>query len=144
MNELLISTTWETKENEPQEIYATRMEIQKQEFRDMRYRHGNCYMVKFADGDIRPMWEDQIDREKLRQSVYTPTGIPLDCPLCQPYDYWDSIASRFTERRYLTKIIHFRYPEGFIDKEGVWTKCPCLIKGEDRKRLKFLGMNTQP
>lgn len=144
MNELLISTAWEAKENESQEIYTIRIEQQKQEFRNMRYRHGNCYMVKFNEGDIRPMWEDQMNLEKLRQEVYTPTGIPLDCPMCQPYDHWDPVTLRFTERRYLTKIIHFRYPEGFIDKEGVFTKCPCLIKGENRKRLKFLGMSIQP
>jgi hypothetical protein len=38
----------------------------------------------------------------------------------------------------MVKVVNPKYPEGFIDQGGVWMKCPCILKGEDRKWLKFI------
>lgn len=138
--ELLTSTEWQLKPDESQEIFAARITIQKESWWQMTRNHGQCYMVKFGNDDIRPMWEYQINIGELAEIIKSPTGMPLDCPLCQPYDYFDCIINQYVQRRYLTKIINPRYPEGFIDKTGTWIKCPCLKKGEDRKFLKFKGM----
>ena len=139
-NELLMSTEWEISPGESPEIFTTRVKVQKETWWQMTRNHGQCYMVKFGDDDIRPMWEDQINSGKLAEVIKSPTGMPLDCPLCQPYDHFDVTVNQYDIRRYLTKIVHPRYPEGFIDKEGTWVKCVCLKKGEDRKFLKFKGM----
>lgn len=143
MEDILLSISWQPIPGETQEIYTARLASQRQIFKDLVFRHGRCYMVKFGPEDIRPMWEDQINLEELRRQIKSPGNDELDCPLCQPYDHWDSTIGRYTEQRYLTRIIHYIYPEGFIDKTGVWTKCPCLITGEKRKKLKFKGMIIQ-
>lgn len=142
MSDLLTSIEWEQQPNETIEIYMARTETQKETWRLMVRHRGQCYMVKFGDNDIRPMWEDQIDTGKLAEIIKSPIGMPLDCPLCQPYDNFDNVANIYRNRRYMTKIINQRYPEGFVDREGVWIKCPCLKKGEDRKYLKFKAMRA--
>lgn len=142
MTDLLLSTEWQPKPDEPMDIFAARMETQKTYWRGMVRLHGNCYMIKFGDNDIRPMWEDQVDTEELAAKIKSPTGIPLECPLCQPYDQFDYTANQYVVRRYITKVINPRYPEGFIDKEGAWQKCVCLKKGEARKYLKFKKIRT--
>lgn len=142
MNELLLSTTWQRRPEEKDEIFLARIEAQKMKWLDLLKNHGQCYMVKFGEGDIRPMWEDSIHRGKLRSQVPSPIGVPLDCPLCQPYDLFDPVLGKYDHRRYLTKVIYPRYPEGFIDKEGVWIKCPCLKKGDERRFSKFIDENT--
>jgi len=130
------STDWLAKENEPPEIFVARLKLQLKEWSDTVRRHGNCYMVKFGAEDIRPMWEDQINIGELARAIEQPAFTVLDCPLCQPYDLSG-------ERNYLTRIIHPKYPEGFVDKTGVWIKCACLTKGESRKYLKFKGRREQ-
>jgi hypothetical protein len=142
--DILLSINWTQQSGEPDEVYTARMVAQKSALHDMILHKGNCYMVKFGEDDIRPMWENQIDSEVLRKQVPSPLTMPLDCPLCQPYDHFDITANNYDTRRYLTKIINPKYPEGFIDKGGVWTKCPCQIKGEARKYLKFLRTSSTP
>lgn len=143
IEELAVSTAWLAKEGEDIDIYRTRIEMQRQTWRDAVRHKGQLYLIKFNDFDIRPMWEEQIDAEKLRGEVYSPLSMPLDCPLCQPYDHFDISINAYAERRYLTKIVNQRYPEGFIDKEGVWVKCACILKGEARKWLKFKNMTKE-
>ncbi len=135
--DLLLSKAWKPKPEESLEIFTSRVEIQKIQLRDYMRQHGKCYMVKFGLDDVRPMWEDQIDSKILIEQIKSPTGLPYDCPLCQPYDNFD-IVTRVAYRRYLTKIVHPSYLEGFIDSSGVWQKCACLLKGEERKWLKFI------
>jgi len=134
-----LSVNWQIKPNEDTEVFKLRIELQTQEWQRMVRQHGHLYMIRFGENDIRPTQEDQIDTAELVKLIVQPVFIALDCPLCQPYDHFDIHTSSYSDRRYLTKIVHPRYPEGFIDKDGVWTKCPCLIKGEDRKWLKFKG-----
>jgi hypothetical protein len=140
MSELLLSAAWEKQDNEDIEIYTARVAIQHEAWWQLTRKRGQCYMVKFRDNDIRPMWEDDIDIEYIRKEIMSPSNMPLDCPLCQPYDHFNISINQYDNRRYLTKIVQPKYPEGFIDKEGVWAKCPCRKKGEDRKYLKFKGM----
>ena len=142
MEELLLSKTWQQQDGELPEAYMVRTDLQFQTWRDMVRKHGHCYMVKFGDNDIRPMWEDQIDSEVLVREITPPTFVPFDCPLCQPYDNFDITVGRYIDRRYLTRVVHPKYPDGFIDKSGVLMKCPCLIKGDKRKWLKFKKMRA--
>lgn len=142
MIEFLSSENWQRKKDETIEIYHARIESQKTTWHNMCKQHGNMYMVKFGEEDTRPMWEDQINVEELVSQLPSPSGRPLDCPLCQPYDTFNYELGKYLVRRFLTKIINPNYPEGFIDKEGVWIKCPCIIKPEKRKYLKFQGMRT--
>jgi hypothetical protein len=142
MMELLTSTEWQRNENETEDIFTVRKATQLNTWQQMKRKRGNCYLVKFGNNDIRPMWEDQIDSKKLVEMVQSPTSIPLDCPLCQPYDYFDTTIGQYKYRRFMAKVVNPKYPEGFIDKEGVWMKCPCLKKGPERKNLKFLSTRT--
>lgn len=137
ITELIISDSWKPKADEPLDVFAARVEAQRTQLRDYMRKHGKLYMVKFAEDDVRPMWEDQIDSNILRVQIPSPTGFPYECPLCQPYDGVDMVTKQ-PDRRYMTKIVDPKYPEGFIDQGGVWCKCPCILKGEDRKWLKFI------
>lgn len=135
---MIVSTDWIQHKEEPIEVFSARISMQNKTWDTTIQTHGACYMVKFDKQDIRPMFENQIDVSILRQQILGPNGKTLDCPICQPYDPTNHITNHYIERQYLTKIINPQYSDGFIDKEGVWTKCPCLLKGEKQKRLKFL------
>lgn len=137
---LITSQEWQQQENETIEVFILRKELQFKTWHDIIKKRGQLYMLKFGEDDIRPIWEEQIDVPVLVASMKSPALIPYDCPLCQPYDYFDIQAGQYVQRRYLAKIVHPKYPEGFIDKEGVWVKCVCFLKGEDRKYLKFKNM----
>jgi hypothetical protein len=132
-----LSVNWKIKANESVEIFNLRIHIQTQEWQNTVRQHGNIYLIKFGENDIRVLQEDQIDIEELVKQIVQPIYVALDCPLCQPYDHFDVQTMQYVERRYLTKIVYPKYPEGFIDKEGVWCKCCCTLKGERRKWLKF-------
>ena len=136
--ENVLSTDWKQKEGEDGLQYDTRIKLLEQGFHEYKRKHGSCYMVKFGENDVRPMWEDQIDITKLAKEILSPVGMPLDCPVCQPYDIWDPILLKMT-RYYMCKVINPRFPEGFMDTGGVWRKCACILKGEHYKRLKFIG-----
>ena len=136
--DLLISSTWAQGPEENNKAYYIRTASQNNAFRQLQRTHGKCYMIKYDDGDTRPMWEDQINITKLKKEIKDPLGNEYDCPLCQPYDMWDSLFSKHLPRLYLTKIIIPRYSDGFIDVGGTWQKCHCLAKGEERRRLKFI------
>jgi len=140
MDDLVLSISWQSKQNETSELFILRKELQFKTWYNTIKRRGNLYMMKFGEKDVRPMWEDQINISELVNLIKSPALVPFDCPLCQPYDYFDVQEGQYVQRRYLTKIVHPKYPEGFIDKEGVWAKCPCILKGEERKYLKFKGM----
>ena len=140
---LTTSMEWAQREGETIELFTLRKELQFKIWHDITKKRGHLYMVKFGEGDIRPMWEDNINVTELVHSMKSPAIIPFDCPLCQPYDYFDIQIGQYIQRRYLTRIIYPKYPEGFIDKNGVWTKCCCILKGESRKYLKFKGMHRE-
>ena len=142
IDDLSLSTSWELQENETPDVFVLRKELQFKTWYDMIKKHGQLYMVKFGIDDIRPIWEDHINISELVKLIKSPALVSFDCPLCQPYDNFDIQAGQYVQRRYLAKIIHPRYPEGFADREGVWRKCCCLLQGEDRKWLKFQGMRA--
>ena len=140
---MLLSTNWQQQIDEPTDVFSARIKVQNSSWQNNIQIHGNCYMIKFGECDIRPMFEDQIDVELLRQQVISPSSRSFDCPLCQPYDNFNYTTNQYEDRRHLTRIINPGYPSGFIDKEGVWCKCPCLLKGEKHKKLKFINKRSQ-
>ena len=142
IDNLTTSQEWQIQENETAEVFTLRKELQLKTWYEIVRKHGHLYMVKFGEDDIRPMWENKINVPELVKSIPSPALIPHDCPLCQPYDYFDIHTGQYVQRRHLTKIVHPKYPEGFIDRGGVWVKCVCILKGEDRKYLKFQGMKN--
>ncbi len=131
--ELPVSAEWKRGVEESDILFLAREKQQRTMWKNLVHKYGQCYMIKFDDNDIRPMWEDQIDVKNLIEQIKQPTFSSLSCPLCQPYDMTN-------ERTYLTKIINPDYPEGFVDKAGVWKKCVCILKGEERRFLKFKRM----
>ena len=135
--DLICSELWERADKEDEKAFQLRILSQKKQFKAYMRQHGRCYLVKFEENDIRPIWEDQIDIVNLIKELHSPMGSSFDCPLCQPYDIWDNVVTQYTGKNYLTKIVNPKYEDGFIDKGGVWLKCPCLVKGEDRHNFKF-------
>ncbi len=140
VDKLLYQEAWEQGKDEKIEDFGARKDLQREQLYQSERIHGHCYMIKFGDDDLRPIWESQLDMADLSRRILSPIGMPLDCPLCQPYDHWDKLQNRYTDRRFMTKIIDPKYPEGVVDRGGVWAKCPCLLKGDARKNLKFKGM----
>jgi len=141
---LLYRAAWDKPTaNENTNQFIMRLNVQMKQIHTTIRQHGLCYMIKFSDEDIRPMWEDQIDFKELYEKILSPIGVPLDCPLCQPYDYWDMQECHYTDRKYMTKIVYPRYPEGVIDRGGVWLKCPCTFKDIKLKKLKFHGIGDK-
>lgn len=137
-DELIYRKEWMPIENESHENFAKRTMAQIAEFHAEMRARGKCYMVKFSDDDIRPMWENKTSKSELHRTVSRPNEGAWDCPLCQPYDPWDTVGARIIERRYMTKVVMPWYPNGCADEEGVWMKCPCIKRGERRKSTKFL------
>ena len=134
MYELLQRKTADSiKEGDPRGA-AKRKELLNAQFSAMKRAHGHCYMIKFGEDDIRPMWEDQISIKQLRQEIKSPWGDQYDCPLCQPYDDPETKA-----RRNMCRIVIPKYVGGAIDEEGVLCKCPCILGAKKRQfmRLKF-------
>lgn len=137
MDELCYSETWKQGKEEDALTFNTRKVTQTKVLYDMRRKHGQCYLVKFGEEDIRPMWEDVIDINQLSKDILSPMGTVLDCPLCQPYDNWNTMEGHYDSRRYMCKIVNPKYPEGVIDRGGVWQKCACVCEPEKKKYLKF-------
>ena len=135
---LLFREIWLRRDEESKEDYANRQKLQRKQLIDLWRSRGQCYMIKFGEDDIRPMWESDISIIKLREEVRTPLGGKWDCPLCQPYDDYTGVAEIDKNRRYFTRIINPKYPEGTIDEGGVYSRCPCVIKQKYRNELKFL------
>ena len=111
-----------------------RRKLLNTQYAAMKRSYGPCYMVKFGDDDIRPMWENQISISNLKQEIKPPWGEHYDCPLCQPYD-----DPELRERRNMCKVVIPKYSGGAIDEEGVLMKCPCILDKRNRvkKELKF-------
>lgn len=133
IDSLIYSKTWVPEKDEHPEAYQARRNRQLKQYGVLVRSRGQCYVVQFGDRDVRPMWENQISIVQLVKEVSHKFGVSYDCPLCQPYDPNDED----TERRYITKIVHPHFPEGFIDKGGVWMKCACTSKGKKFEMLKF-------
>lgn len=134
---MISSIDWEVKEGETPEQTEIRTKLLEQRFYDNKRIHGNCFMIKFGEDDVRPMYEDQLDMRTITEQVKSPVGMPLDCVLCQPYDEWNFIENNYKDRRYLCKILSPRFLDGFADKGGVWMKCVCTLKGEHSRHLKI-------
>ena len=135
--DLINSWMWAQEPDESDNDYRHRRQRQASEFLDYRRAHGNCYMVQMSPTEAKPMWEDEIDIERLKSEITMDFGVALDCPLCQPFDYRNPMAE--VERRHICKIINPNYDGGFADKSGVYAKCACLSRGAKRERLKFRG-----
>jgi len=130
---MINSYEWIQEPGEQGDAFIARNRLQLQQFSDMVNRRGLCYVVKLCDGSIRAMWEDEINISKLKEEVSVPFGAASSCPLCQPYD------SEGNRRMFMARIIDPRYPNGFIDTDGIATKCVCIYKGVKRERLKFIS-----
>ena len=136
--DIIYRAYWIKQEKEDEKTHYIRTLHQKKQLRDLVRKHGRCYLVKFGNGDIRPMWEDQINIAELIKELRSPSGMPFDCPLCQPYNIWDTLEGRYSEQKFMTKIISPKYRLGLADEDGVWIKCPCLVAGEGRRKQKFI------
>ena len=137
MNELLSRKMWIIRENESRADYVTRLNLQHRQLIEFKRAKGQCYMVLFGEDDARPMWENQISIKELKEQIRNPHGNRWDCPLCQPYDNWEGIAGIEQNRRYMTRIIYPRYNNGAIEEEGIYQKCPCILRPKQRTHLKF-------
>ena len=127
---LLSRETWKMGVDEDASVFSIRMATQKKELSDLIKKHGQCFMVKFGEDDIRPMWEDSINPNKLREEIRGPDGMFWDCPLCQPYDAWYP-GSMNKDRQYFCKIIKPGWYSGCLEEDGISAKCVCIAK--DRK-----------
>lgn len=140
MNQLLFRKTWERKPDEDIEQFRNRTEEQKRNLYLLKKQRGPCFMVKFGDDDIRPMWADQIEMQKLMQEIRTPVGSPVQCPLCQPYDAWDGFNRIDENRRMFCKVVDPKYHNGCADEIGVYAKCVCLMSITKRGNIPFKGV----
>lgn len=137
MIELMERRSWTKVDGERPETYIQRIKLQTQHMVNFRLSRGSCYMIKFGEDDIRPMFEDQISISKLKQELRTPVNTHWDCPLCQPYDNWTGLADIENNRRFLCRIVSPKYEGGAIDEEGTYTKCVCILRAKYKKGLKF-------
>lgn len=137
MTHLLFRAAWLQDKDEGTNAHIVRLKIQNLQLRQLRQQHGLCYLIKIGIGKHKVMWEDEINPIKLKAELTAPDTLSWDCPLCQPYDIWESRLEVKENRRYLCKIVDPTYREGCADEEGVFMKCPCLTKGARRQALKF-------
>ena len=137
MEGLLYRRAWEKLEGETQENFIMRLNLQFQQLSDLRRVRGQCYMIYIGEGDVRPMWENEISTRLVKEESHTPIRTKWDCPLCQPYDNWEGLASIQQNRRYMTRVIDPKYNNGTIDEGSVLQKCPCVLNPKARTRLKF-------
>ena len=137
LDTLLHREQWLAHKDEEIQDYAKRLSIQTRQFLLSVKRRGYCYIVKFGEDDLRPMWEDNINIIILKKDVIKTGGGTYDCPLCQPYDPFGQLIDTELSRRFLCKIISPQYDDGCLDEGGVWAKCPCIDPPKRRNRHKF-------
>lgn len=140
VTQLILRKTWDRQPDEDGGAFHDRVREQKRNLYLLQKQRGPCFMIKFGEDDIRPMWADQIDMRVLINEIRTPVGTPIQCPLCQPYDAWGGMGNIDDNRRMFCKIINPKYRDGCADETGVSAKCVCLMPATKRNKIPFKGV----
>ncbi|MDI6788874.1 MAG: hypothetical protein QME51_10925 [Planctomycetota bacterium] len=139
MIELMQSKNWAQRPDESVLEYDKRITDQRREYWAVRHSYGRPILKAVPGGTVSIEYSKQIDMESVKQDQIdggkTNNRGRWICPYCSrtPEVFYGKYI--FIRSTGWMKILDPDYPEGFIDKGGVFATCLC-VKQRQIDRMK--------